>query len=151
MNNDLQFADMNEVPIDLYEPTNDKVPRYTIHILDQRPHRDHGKYAAFIVPQGRYVFCSFFFCFSHLDWLNICNFDLYRETEWLFSTPQGRRKLLASAKHNRLAIVSMHRGHEYKSWDDVKDELSGSVRNFAPGGLRNQQVRLSPSLLSNFD
>lgn len=47
------IADMNEVPIDLYEPTNDKVPRYTIHILDQKPHRDNGKYAAFIVPQGR--------------------------------------------------------------------------------------------------
>lgn len=45
-----------------------------------------------------------------------------------------------SAKHNRLAIVSMHRGHVYKSWDDVKDELSASVRNFAPGGLKNQQV-----------
>lgn len=67
---------------------------------------------------------------------------MYRETEWLFSTQQGRRKLLASAKHNRLAIVSMHRGHMYKSWDDVKDELSGSVRNFAPSGLKNQQVRI---------
>lgn len=63
-----------------------------------------------------------------------------RETEWLFSTQQGRKKLLMSAKHNRLAIVSMHRGHVYKSWDDVKDELSASVRNFAPGGLKNQQV-----------
>lgn len=47
------IADLNEVPIDLYEPTNNKVPRYTIHILDQKPHRDNGKYAAFIVPQGR--------------------------------------------------------------------------------------------------
>lgn len=63
-----------------------------------------------------------------------------RETEWLFSTQQGRRKLLVSAKHNRLAIVSMHRGHTYKSWDDVKNELSGSVRNFAPTGLKSQQV-----------
>lgn len=67
-------------------------------------------------------------------------FVVSRETEWLFSTQQGRRKLLASAKHNRLAIVSMHRGHSYKSWDDVKDELSGSVRNFAPRDLKNQQV-----------
>lgn len=46
---------MNEVSIDLYEPSNNKVPRYTIHILDQKPHRDNGKYAAFIVPQGRLV------------------------------------------------------------------------------------------------
>lgn len=45
-----------------------------------------------------------------------------------------------SAKHDRLAIVSMHRGHVYKSWDDVQTELSGSVRNFAPSGLKNQQI-----------
>lgn len=44
---------MNEVPIDLYEPSNNDVPRYTIHILDQKPCRENGKYAAFIVPQGR--------------------------------------------------------------------------------------------------
>lgn len=105
---------MNEVSIDLYEPSNNKI-RYTIHILDQKPNRENGRYAAFIVPQGR-------------------------ETEWLFSTEPGRKKLLQSAKHDRLAIVSMHRGHEYKSWDDVKDELSGSIRNFAPNGLKNQQV-----------
>lgn len=105
---------MNEVSIDLYQPSNNKI-RYTIHILDQKTSRENGRYAAFIVPQGR-------------------------ETEWLFSTEPGRKKLLQSAKHDRLAIVSMHRGHEYKSWDDVKDELSGSIRNFAPNGLKNQQV-----------
>lgn len=44
---------MNEVSIDLYEPLNNEVPRYTIHILDQRPNRENGRYAAFIVPQGR--------------------------------------------------------------------------------------------------
>lgn len=106
---------MNEVSIDLYEPSNNETPRYTIHILDQKPNRENGRYAAFIVPQGR-------------------------ETEWLFSTQQGRRKLLASAKNDRLAIVSMHRGHLYKSWDDVQNELSASIRNFAPNGLKNQQV-----------
>lgn len=58
------FADLNEVPIDLYEPTNNEVPRYTIHILDQKPHRENGKYAAFIVPQGRLVKLIFPFRFS---------------------------------------------------------------------------------------
>lgn len=47
------YTDMNEVPIDLYEPSNNDVPRYTIYILDQKPCRENGKYAAFIVPQGR--------------------------------------------------------------------------------------------------
>lgn len=112
----LLITDMNEVSIDLYDPSNSTIPRYTIHILDQKPNRGNGKYAAFIVPQGR-------------------------ETNWIFSTELGRKKLLASAKHDRLAIVSMHRGHEYKSWDDVKHELSSSVRSFSPSGLKNQQVQ----------
>lgn len=65
---------MNEVSIDLYEPKDDKIPKYTIQILDQKPSRENGRYAAFIVPQGR-------------------------ETEWLFATEPGRKKLLSSAKY----------------------------------------------------
>lgn len=61
-----------------------------------------------------------------------------RETEWLFSTPQGRKKLLASANHDRLAIVSMHRGQIYTTWEDVKFELSESIKNLAPNGTANQ-------------
>lgn len=109
------IADMNEVSIDLYRPESTEMPRFTVHVLDQKPKRENGRYAAFIVPQGR-------------------------ETEWLFSTPQGRKKLLASAKHDRLAIVSMHRGEVYTTWDDVKEELSSSVRSLAPNGVRDQQI-----------
>lgn len=64
----------------------------------------------------------------------------FRESEWLFSTPQGRSKILSSAKFNRLSIVSMHRGHKYTSWEDVQEELSSSIRNLAPRGLKNQQI-----------
>ena len=67
---------------------------------------------------------------------------IYRETEWLFSTPEGRKKLLGSAKYNRLAIVSMHRGQIYTTWDDVKYELSDSIRNLAPNGVKDD-VRFS--------
>lgn len=109
------IADMNEVSIDLYHPSNTEKPRYTVHVLDQAPNRGNGRYAAFIVPQGR-------------------------ETEWLFSTPEGRKKLLSSAKHDRLAIVSMHRDQAYASWDDVKEEISASIRNLAPNGVRSQQI-----------
>lgn len=66
------------------------------------------------------------------------DFHVLRETEWLFSTPQGRKKLLASANHDRLAIVSMHRGQIYTTWDDVKFELSESIKNLAPKGVANQ-------------
>ncbi|EAT46630.1 AAEL002186-PA [Aedes aegypti] len=111
------IAGMKEVSLDLHRPGED-IPRYTIHVLDQKPMRGNGKYAAFIVPQGR-------------------------ETEWLFSTPQGRQKLLASASHDRLAIVSMHRGQTYASWDAVKDELAESVKSLAPHGLHGHIPYLS--------
>lgn len=107
------IADMNEVSMDLFRP-DEQIPRFTVHILDQRPKRGNGRFAIFIVPQGR-------------------------ETEWLFSTPQGRKKLLASAQHDRLAIVSMHRGQIYTTWEDVKFELSESIKNLAPSGVSHQQ------------
>ncbi|XP_055540802.1 eEF1A lysine and N-terminal methyltransferase homolog [Wyeomyia smithii] len=111
------IAGFNEVCLDLHKPGQSDA-RFTIHVLDQKPVRGNGKYAAFIVPQGR-------------------------ETEWLFSTPKGRHKLLTSAGHDRLAIVSMHRGQSYDSLDAVKEELSESVKSLAPAGLRVQIPYLS--------
>lgn len=49
------IAGMNEVSIELYHPSNNVTPRYTVHILDQKPCRENDRYAAFIVPQGRLV------------------------------------------------------------------------------------------------
>lgn len=34
----------------------------------------------------------------------------------------------------------MHRGQTYTTWDDVKDEISESIKNLAPSGLKNQQI-----------
>lgn len=34
----------------------------------------------------------------------------------------------------------MHRGHTYTSWEDVQEELSNSIRNLAPSGLKNQRI-----------
>lgn len=48
------IADMNEVSMDLFRP-DEQIPRFTVHILDQRPKRGNGKFAIFIVPQGRWV------------------------------------------------------------------------------------------------
>uniref|UniRef100_A0A8W7PD81 Methyltransferase type 11 domain-containing protein n=1 Tax=Anopheles coluzzii TaxID=1518534 RepID=A0A8W7PD81_ANOCL len=101
------IAGMAEVSLDLFSPTDKERPRYTIHVLDQAPKRGNGKYAAFIVPQGR-------------------------ETEWLFATPAGRRKLQESAKFDRLAIVTLHRGHVYTDLEAVKAELAESVKSLAP-------------------
>ncbi|XP_053676272.1 eEF1A lysine and N-terminal methyltransferase homolog [Anopheles nili] len=109
------IAGMAEVSIDLFHPSDKQQPRYTIHVLDQAPKRGSGKYAAFIVPQGR-------------------------ETEWLFATPPGRRKLQASANFDRLAIVTLHRGHVYSDLEAVKEELAESVKSLAPSGLQGATI-----------
>ena len=101
----------DEINFDLFRP-NEKTPRFSLFILDQKTSAKAGSYAAFICPQGR-------------------------ETEWLFATKQGRRKLLESAQHSRLAIVTMHRNQTYKSLDAVKLELNETVKSFAPKGLKD--------------
>ncbi|XP_070492061.1 eEF1A lysine and N-terminal methyltransferase homolog [Chironomus tepperi] len=101
----------DEIKFDLFRP-NEKIPRFTLYILDQKSSRNLKDYAAFIAPQGR-------------------------ETEWLFSTKQGRRKLLESAQHLRLAIVILHRNQTYTSLDDVKAEINEAVKSFAPKDIRD--------------
>ncbi|XP_058120843.1 eEF1A lysine and N-terminal methyltransferase homolog [Anopheles ziemanni] len=109
------IAGMAEVSIDLFHPNEKQTPRYTIHVLDQAPKRGSGKYAAFIVPQGR-------------------------ETEWLFATTQGRQKLQVSANFDRLAVVTLHRGHVYTDLEAVKVELAESVKSLAPSGLQGASI-----------
>ncbi|XP_036347885.1 eEF1A lysine and N-terminal methyltransferase homolog [Rhagoletis pomonella] len=46
------IAGHNEVVMDLCQP-GESNPRYTVHVLGQPPTRGLGKFAAFIVPQGR--------------------------------------------------------------------------------------------------
>lgn len=101
----------DEIKFDLFRP-NEKTPRYTLYILDQKSSKNLKDYAAFIAPQGR-------------------------ETEWLFSSKQGRRKLLESAQHLRLAIVILHRNQNYTSLDDVKAEINEAVKSFAPKDIRD--------------
>ncbi|KAH8412813.1 hypothetical protein KR009_005883 [Drosophila setifemur] len=111
------IAGHNEVTMDLHRPS-EQTPRYTIHIMDQPPARGLGKYAAFIVPQGR-------------------------EIEWLFATPEGRKKLQESANFQRLAVVSLHRDQIYSTLDEVKAELADSIKNLSPAGLSDQIPYLS--------
>ncbi|XP_052853485.1 eEF1A lysine and N-terminal methyltransferase homolog [Drosophila gunungcola] len=111
------LAGHNEVIMDLHRPS-DQAPRYTIHILDKPPARGLGKYAAFIVPQGR-------------------------EVEWLFATPAGRKKLQDSANFQRLAVVTLHRDQVYSTLDEVKLELADSIKNLSPAGLSEQIPYLS--------
>lgn len=50
------IANVGEISLDLYRP-GDKHPRYTVYVLDQPRTREAKTYAAFIVPQGKYVQC----------------------------------------------------------------------------------------------
>nr|XP_034180029.1 eEF1A lysine and N-terminal methyltransferase homolog [Osmia lignaria] len=102
-------ADVGEISLDLHYP-DDKHPRYTIYVLDQPRIRGTKSYAAFIVPQGK-------------------------ETDWLFSTKEGRQQVLKSAQQDRLAIVTLRREHKFDSWDAVKSELEECILNLAPEGL----------------
>ncbi|XP_076766144.1 eEF1A lysine and N-terminal methyltransferase homolog [Xylocopa sonorina] len=102
-------ADIGEISLDLYRP-DDKHPRYTIHILDQPRIRGTKSYAAFIVPQGK-------------------------ETDWIFSTKEGRQQVLKSAQRDRLAIVTLCRDHKFETWDAVKSELEDCILSLAPEGL----------------
>ena len=66
---------------------------------------------------------------------------MFRETEWLFASEEGRSQLNSSAGFQRLLVVTLHRGQQYGTIDDVKVELSAKVMELAPAGLGAQQVR----------
>lgn len=74
-------AGHGEVFLDLFRP-GETNPRYTVNVLDQPYAKETGRrFAAFIVPQGRQVFCTFFInCFFlwrqnnefHFNHINLC-------------------------------------------------------------------------------
>ncbi|XP_030627442.1 eEF1A lysine and N-terminal methyltransferase isoform X1 [Chanos chanos] len=94
-------------------------PRYTLTVQDcppsaKVPRANH--FAIFIVPQGR-------------------------ESDWLYSSPEGRSQLASSANFRRLVIVAMHRDQEYADMQAVQSELSPMVMDLAPPAMpANQQV-----------
>ncbi|XP_026468602.1 methyltransferase-like protein 13 [Ctenocephalides felis] len=106
------------IKLDLFRP-GETIPRFSIYVMDQiTSGRKQKKYAVFIVPQGR-------------------------ESDWLFSTPEGRDKLLKSVEQDRLAVVIMHRGQFYESWDAVKAELTANIKLLKPAGSEDNIPFLS--------
>nr|XP_033331723.1 eEF1A lysine and N-terminal methyltransferase homolog isoform X2 [Megalopta genalis] len=106
------IADIGEISLDLHRP-DDEHPRYTVYVLDKPKLHGINTYAAFMVPQGK-------------------------ETDWLFSSKEGRQQVLKSAQHDRLAIVTLRREHKFESWDAVKSELEDCILNLAPEGLSSR-------------
>ncbi|GJQ66855.1 hypothetical protein Trydic_g7881 [Trypoxylus dichotomus] len=106
-----------QISFDIFENENSK-PRFTVYIVDIRPERGNSSYAAFIVPQGR-------------------------ESEWLFSTNEGRLQLTKMSKNNRLVIIILHRDQKYGTLDDVKQELNDVVKKFASSNVTHKIPFLS--------
>ncbi|XP_036066913.1 eEF1A lysine and N-terminal methyltransferase isoform X1 [Oryzias melastigma] len=98
---------------------NSGLPRYTLTVQDSPPGGKiprSNQFAIFIVPRGS-------------------------ETAWLYSSPEGRGQLAASANFRRLVIVAMHRNQEYTDMQAVQAELSPVVMDLAPPGMpANHQV-----------
>ena len=67
---------------------------------------------------------------------------VFRETEWMFSTDEGRREVAHNAGFDRLVVVTLHREHQYASLDHVKQELSAKVMELAPDGVGGKMVRM---------
>lgn len=85
---------------------------------------------------------------EHSHFLIIC--FLYRETEWLFATPEGRASLQSSVGFDRLAVITMHRDHTYPSLEQLQEELSEYILQIAPSGHHNRKVKSCNNLLLIF-
>lgn len=109
--------DNSEVSFHLFKDQEDTNPRYTVYVVDIPKDHRTSEYAAFIVPHGR-------------------------ESDWLFSTAEGRKQLVKESKFNRLAIFTMHAGHNYDNFEGLQKELEGVVINLAPGGYRKKVFNL---------
>ncbi|PRD21754.1 UNVERIFIED_CONTAM: mettl13 [Trichonephila clavipes] len=66
-----------------------------------------------------------------------------RETEWLFSTPQGRQQLATNVNCERLIVVHILRDNVYGSLEEVKNDLSAKVLELAPASCKEQVPILS--------
>ncbi|XP_060064258.1 eEF1A lysine and N-terminal methyltransferase-like [Ylistrum balloti] len=86
-------------------------PRYTLFIVDSGDQKFTNKFGIFIVPEGR-------------------------ETEWMFSTDEGRQQLSKSAGFCRLVVVTLNRAHTYETLDTIKSELSPHVLELAPPNFK---------------
>ncbi|ENN75224.1 hypothetical protein HUJ04_002247 [Dendroctonus ponderosae] len=110
-----RIGDKDQIEMMVYDQADQNQPRYTIHIVEIPPLPKNGAFAVFVVPEGR-------------------------EAEWLFSTESGRNNLASMTNHNRLAIVSMHRGQKYESLNAVQLELEYIIQNLAPSTIGNSKI-----------
>ncbi|GIY35189.1 eEF1A lysine and N-terminal methyltransferase [Caerostris extrusa] len=97
--------------------------KYRMFVVD-RKQESKMKFAIFIVVQEE---------------LNL----FFRETEWLFSTPQGRQELAANVNCERLIVVHLLRDNVYHSLEEVKGDISAKILELAPASFKEQVPILS--------
>lgn len=109
------MADLDEhLCLNIFDKSS-SAPRYSVHIVDS-PTMEAKKFAVFIVPQGRCL--TGYGNIPQQRFKTAC--DIFRESEFLFSTKQGREDLRDTVKFQRLAVVSLNRKHSYESMEQVK-------------------------------
>ncbi|GFY49836.1 eEF1A lysine and N-terminal methyltransferase [Trichonephila inaurata madagascariensis] len=105
-----------DICLELCSPDTGQV-KYRMFVVD-RKEKSSLKFAIFVVFQGR-------------------------ETEWLFSTPQGRQQLATNVNCERLIVVHLLRDNVYGSLEEVKNDLSAKVLELAPASCKEQVPILS--------
>lgn len=106
----------DDICLELCSPDTGRV-KYRMFVVD-RKEKSSLKFAIFVVFQGR-------------------------ETEWLFSTPQGRQQLATNVNCERLIVVHLLRDNVYGSLEEVKSDLSAKVLELAPASCKEQVPILS--------
>jgi hypothetical protein len=62
---------------------------------------------------------------------------LYRNLDWLYSTPAGRQQIISNAKYTTVAFIYLQSDQEYRDLDQVKSEMKEPVIDFKPVHITN--------------
>lgn len=67
---------------------------------------------------------------------------IYRNLDWLYSTPTGRQQIIASAQYTTIVFIYLQSDEDYRDLEQVKSEMTEAVLDFKPMNLSNNlQVR----------
>ena len=56
----------------------------------------------------------------------------------MFSSEEGRQILRQNCRVDRIAMISMHEGHEYPDFKGVQSELEDTIIKLAPKGVTDR-------------
>ena len=66
---------------------------------------------------------------------------LFRNLDWLYSTPAGRQQIISSAQYTTVVFIYLQPDEDYRDLELVKSEMTEAVVDFKPLNLpENFQV-----------